>query len=187
MRPLRSACRFISCGRWAWGIRRGVFPADVRAVVLSHRGAATGRPRLARLQLNIAELTKIRNPDRIAACLPSGPEYIIQVGAHGDGGVLLATCLRDRGVNASVLFDASGGHGLTPATWPEPLDDLPCGYAGGLGPDNLDHELRRLETVVGDRNVWIDMQSAVRTENRLDLAKARRCLEVSAIYVAAEP
>jgi phosphoribosylanthranilate isomerase len=85
----------------------------------------------------------------------------------------------------SVLFDSSGGKGISPKSWPSVPAALRCGFAGGLGPDNLASELGRLERIVGDRSVWIDMQSRVRSEDGavLDLAKVRACLEASRAYV----
>ena len=37
-------------------------------------------------------------------------------------------------------------------------------YAGGLGPDNLEEELKRIEEVAGDRTIWIDMETKVRSD-----------------------
>jgi hypothetical protein len=54
----------------------------------------------------------------------------------------------------------------------------------------LAKELCRLNEVVGDRTVWIDMQSRVRSDadegKVLDLAKVRACLEASEPYTRAE-
>lgn len=59
--------------------------------------------------------------------------------------------------NYAVLFDASGGRGLSPAGWPVPLQDVSCGYAGGLGRDNLATELDRIGKMVEDATFWVDM------------------------------
>ncbi len=77
------------------------------------------------------------------------------------------------------LFDRSGGAGIVPEQWPAPIDY--CGYAGGLGPDNLEAELARIEQVVGDREIWIDMETKVRSDNGkvFDLDKVVRCLEMA--------
>jgi hypothetical protein len=56
---------------------------------------------------------------------------------------------------------------------------VPTGYAGGLGPDNLAEELRRIEEVAGDAEVWIDMETNVRTAERFDLDKVRRCYDLA--------
>jgi hypothetical protein len=59
------------------------------------------------------------------------------------------------------LFDQSHGAGLLPNCWPQARPDFPCGYAGGLGPDNV---LSQLELIMhqGRPNAmgwWIDMET----------------------------
>jgi hypothetical protein len=81
------------------------------------------------------------------------------------------------------LFDASGGRGIKAKEWPKPIEGVFCGYAGGLGPDNLKEELKRIEEVVEGREVWIDMESGIRTEDRLDLDKCRKVLEICQDWV----
>lgn len=55
------------------------------------------------------------------------------------------------------LFDTSSGFGILPEKWPELLPELYCGYAGGLGPDNLQEQLEKIESVIGDNEIWVDM------------------------------
>jgi hypothetical protein len=162
------------CSSWAKEICAGRWPAKLNL------------ERFARAQLNIARyLTEVASPEELARCLPPGQEYILQVGTARERGLALARQLQERGVTVSVLFDASGGKGISPKTWPSVPSALRCGFAGGLGPDNLAAELRRLESIVGNREVWIDMQSRVRSEDGavLDLEKVRKCLEVGRPHV----
>lgn len=162
------------CSTWAKEVCVGRWPARVRL-----QG-------FRRAQLNIAKyLTAVASAEALARCLSSGCEYILQVGTSRDSGLELAARLQSLGVNLSVLFDSSGGKGVTPESWPAVPLTIRCGFAGGLGPDNLERELRRLEEIVGDRTVWIDMQSRVRSENGavLDLAKVRACLDIARPYV----
>lgn len=80
--------------------------------------------------------------------------------------------------NHAILFDASGGHGVSPSTWPTHVPNKACGYAGGLGPDNLSRELPRIQQAAGQHPYWIDMEGKLRDEaDRFDLARARLCLE----------
>ena len=77
-----------------------------------------------------------------------------------------------------VLFDASGGRGLERSEWPKHLGDWTCGYAGGLGPDNLQRELPRIAAAAGNFPYWIDMESKLRdAEDRFSLPLARRALD----------
>lgn len=78
------------------------------------------------------------------------------------------------GVNISLfdpLFDMSSGAGVVPPAWPPQKQSIYTGYAGGLGPDNLDTELPRiLKASIG--TIWIDMETRVRTadDSELDIA-----------------
>ena len=62
------------------------------------------------------------------------------------------------------------------------------GYAGGLGPDNIESELQRIAAAAGDAPFWIDMETRVRSDNdeQFDLNKVRRCLEITAPLVSTE-
>lgn len=84
--------------------------------------------------------------------------------------------------NMSLLFDASCGTGVLASTFPAPLViststtannsgsatsagdiHVPCGYAGGLGPDTIEGALTNLQEAVGGARVWVDMESRLRT------------------------
>ena len=78
---------------------------------------------------------------------------------------------------AAPLFDLSGGAGIVPEEWPRHEGKL-CGYAGGLGPHNLNEELMKIEYVVDDGRIWIDMETHVRTNGFFDLKKVEKCLEI---------
>lgn len=86
------------------------------------------------------------------------------------------------------LFDASGGRGVETKEWPKPFlgsDGAPifCGYAGGLGPDNVAAELERIADVAGDMTIWIDMETKLRTGEKFDLEKCERVLQVTRPWV----
>lgn len=86
--------------------------------------------------------------------------------------------------NIVPLFDASGGKGIITDNWPAPIDGALCGYAGGLGPENLEEQLGAIGAVVGDREIWIDMESRIRDEkDHLDLQKCQKVLEIARPYV----
>jgi hypothetical protein len=84
----------------------------------------------------------------------------------------------------SMLYDVSGGRGQLPKTWASPPDGLFCGLAGGLNPENVVEELKKMETVVGDRTIWIDTESGVRDqEDKFVLDKVERFLQAVAPWV----
>lgn len=81
--------------------------------------------------------------------------------------------------NHSVLFDESGGRSINPATWPSPLPGKLCGYAGGLGPDNLAVELQRIQMAAEKKPFWIDMEGKLRNEaDQFDLSSVQTCLSI---------
>ena len=91
--------------------------------------------------------------------------------------------------NHAVLFDSSGGRGIEPEQWPAPLIFTPkvflskdksplCGYAGGLGPDNIAGHLRQIDQLANGASFWLDMEGKLRNANdRFDLVIAQRCLD----------
>lgn len=79
--------------------------------------------------------------------------------------------------NHSVLFDASGGRGASPDAWPAAIAGKACGYAGGMGPENVSEELDRIAMAADGARFWIDMEGKVRTpEDKLDLEKCEQVL-----------
>ena len=75
------------------------------------------------------------------------------------------------------LFDKSGGRGTEGFShWPDPEREGRCGYAGGINPGNVAKVLEFV-TRHGDRRVWIDMETGVRTDDWLDLGKVREVCE----------
>lgn len=68
--------------------------------------------------------------------------------------------------NMSVLYDASCGKGIEMTVLPPQIKDIPCGYAGGIGPDNiafiLESVIDQSENITGSKPVWIDMESSLR-------------------------
>lgn len=83
--------------------------------------------------------------------------------------------------NMVILFDASCGLGVTVKEFYLPNNkDIRCGYAGGIGPDNMMDILRKISHVVQKRDIWIDMESSLRSivndADVFDLNKAIGCI-----------
>lgn len=108
-------------------------------------------------------------------------QFIFQVGKKNRD-ALFAHAVKEK-INVACLFDRSGGKGVVPASWPKVREDVMCGYAGGLGPDTIAQELENISQVIGDKDIWIDMESRIRTEatetnfEKFDLAKVEAVLE----------
>jgi len=72
--------------------------------------------------------------------------------------------LHTRIVNLAFLFDSSGGGGRSPKDgWPAMLPRTVCGFAGGLGPENVKAEFEKILKIAGGRRFWIDMEGKLRS------------------------
>lgn len=112
-----------------------------------------------------------------------GKEFIFQMDEVNDR---LWRSVHEQDIPAVPLFDTSGGAGILPDRWPHPYQGVYCGYAGGLGPDNLEGQLRSIAHMVrGDARVWIDMETKVRSDDDsvFDLDKCRQVLEIAAPFI----
>jgi hypothetical protein len=72
------------------------------------------------------------------------------------------------------LYDASGGKGILPTTYPENSRANLVGYAGGINPENV---VVVNDMVQHNTPYWLDMETGVRTDNWLDLDKVEMVLE----------
>ena len=81
--------------------------------------------------------------------------------------------LYQSGLMFDNLFDSSFGKGIEPTSRELPVYyGILQGYAGGLGPDNIAEELRKLKAIDGD--IYIDAQKKLEDEmEHLDLEKAK--------------
>lgn len=82
-----------------------------------------------------------------------------------------------RASNHAVLIDASGGQGISPETWSPPETAKTVGFAGGLGLDNLAHELEQIALVARPGH-WVDMEGKLRQNDWFDLATATLCADI---------
>lgn len=140
-----------------------------------------------RIQLNLkfGDVEGKYDPKALVARVKANPQwqFIIQYGKEKKG---LLPLLKDV-PNHAVLFDESAGRGISPDSWDAPLPGHFSGYAGGLKPDNVAQNLKTIAKVAADHTTWIDMETGVRTNDRFDLAKVRRVLELSAPYAMKAP
>jgi len=81
------------------------------------------------------------------------------------------------GLNAVPLYDLSGGAGILPEHWPQQLENIYSGYAGGLGPENVIEQVEKIKTVANGL-IWIDMETRVRTpdDSKLDTSAVESVL-----------
>ncbi len=126
-----------------------------------------------RIQLNLR--ADHYDPDTIRAAIHRQHGHTV-ITQHNEANAPLLAVLSGL-KNHAVLFDASGGRGIRCTSWSVPIPGVQCGYAGGLGPDNLAEELPRIHQIAGDAAYWIDMEGSLRDKSdRFDVERARRCL-----------
>jgi hypothetical protein len=179
------------CGQWVRDLLAGRFTfAETFPWLL---------PRFARVQLNFhAEPQQVLGARFLLALQAhtrradgDRRQFILQ--ADGVNNAIFETArFEPADVDVTTLFDLSHGNGLTPVDWPRPytderLEPVYCGYAGGIGPDNVVEQLGRIAAAAAGGPFWIDMETRVRTPDdaRLDMAKVRRVLVACAPFVAA--
>lgn len=139
-----------------------------------------------RVQINThAELHEINSTGfvgKIEELEGQGLEWIFQSdGVNGE----ISHMVHGLGFKTSLLFDKSGGAGILPKEWPVPKKPFWCGYAGGLGPDNVIEQIRKIEKITDDRPYWIDMERRVRTDDdsKLDRIKVEKVLKLCSDYI----
>lgn len=85
--------------------------------------------------------------------------------------------------NIHFLYDSSGGRGVSITNIQDPLPNY-TGYSGGLHPGNISECLKSIEENKIDRNVWVDMESGIRTENEFDLQKVTDVLAICDDFIS---
>lgn len=136
-----------------------------------------------RRQLNFNSSKNEVNVNEFFNLLKNQPEvyFILQ---QNNANFKICHDIRERNIeNVSFLFDSSGGRGTVSSQWQTPFLGFFTGYAGGLSADNLTHELMKIEEVCGDREIWVDTESRVRTNGILDMEKVKQFLEIASKYV----
>ena len=95
--------------------------------------------------------------------------------------------------NISMLLDESKGTGtqMNEKSLPPPPSDYNVGYAGGIGPSNIQHVLKTVLNLANGKAVWIDMESSLRSINDygvdiFDLDKCNSCI-TSALKILEAP
>lgn len=88
------------------------------------------------------------------------PRHTIITQHHINNAHLLSV----RAINHAILIDASGGRGISPSEWTQPATEKAVGFAGGLGPDNLDIELQKIGQIAHP-GWWADMEGKLRVDD----------------------
>lgn len=80
--------------------------------------------------------------------------------------------------NTNILYDSSSGRGTEIKSITQPYKDIYTGYSGGLNPENVESFCEKLIKFDNNSNIWIDMESGVRTDDLFDIDKVVKVLEI---------
>jgi hypothetical protein len=80
-----------------------------------------------------------------------------------------------------MLFDASGGCGISPRAWRAPvMDNHKMGYSGGLSPENVYENLDKINLILpANYNTWIDAEGKLKAPEtkQFDVARAEKYIQ----------
>ena len=150
------------CGRWA----RGALEQGASAVPRATAAALCAG--FGRVQLNLPDGFLVNDADKRAAL----DRFAEEVGCANV--IVQRRRAHERAPathpKVEYLFDLSAGTGRESFDeWPAPrAHEHKCGYAGGIGPASIERALEFVDRHHA-RPVWLDMESNVRTNDRLDV------------------
>jgi len=163
------------CGRW------------VNDLLSNNHTFYSERPSIVnmfqRVQLNFHGQPTSYNDLFIESLEKMKVQYIFQIDNRNNN--LFDLAIKNN-VNAVPLFDLSHGAGVSPEAWPQPYPNIYCGYAGGIGPQNIKDEIRKVKELGNkDQLFWVDFETKVRSysDSLFDLFKVEDCLEKSSEFM----
>lgn len=147
---------------WCDCMCRGIIPIELQKWI-NARNDITKEPVIKRIQLNIGDNTRSFNPLALANLIKNhkDQEFILPYNKNTSAQIAQ---LKSTGVRFSLLFDNSYGTGISPDEWQKPVyEDVPNGYAGGLGPGNVEIQLKKINKILpADYETWIDAEGRLR-------------------------
>jgi hypothetical protein len=154
------------------GVARLLQDDYIVSTLIEQVGARGGR-----VQLNFDAARDEIPSDRLRQVLLERPD-IAFITRRTDGSASVIEVLA--GVaNHAFLIDSSPTRGGSAQTWAAAPDSGLCGYAGGLGPDNLALQLPRIYEAAGKAEFWIALDNRLRDHHdRFSMSLARKCLEI---------
>lgn len=138
-----------------------------------------------RIQINTHGIRHEYDEVKLLNALAQYPEKEFILQYDNANKEILDCAIANSDTSISALFDLSHGAGVLPHEWPLPIDGVKCGYAGGLSPDNVEAQIKLIESKVGDAEIWIDMETKVRSNNDklFDLTKVESVFETCKAYI----
>lgn len=165
---------------WRTEICRGNIPYEIKRMWNLQR--ANGMPVIGRVQINIngGKESFRFYADRVADIIRAYPniEFVFQYTPRQRARLKK---LDATGAPFSMLFDASGGRGISPLAWHAPVSkNHKMGYSGGLSPENVAENLDKINLVLPtDYNTWIDAEGKLKDPDtkQFDVARAEKYIQ----------
>ncbi len=165
---------------WRTEICRGNIPYEIKHMWDMRRD--NGKPVIGRVQINInggKDSFKFY-ANKVADIIRAYPdiEFIFQYTPRQ------RTRLKKldwAGAAFSMLFDASGGRGISPRAWRAPvMPNHKMGYSGGLSPENVYENLDKINLILpANYNTWIDAEGKLKAPEtkQFDVARAEKYIQ----------
>ena len=157
--------------------KTGKFPAELQTILSQRYTLFPCKTVIGRIQLNIpADAVPKADVDNMIQLFDENRDYkfIIQYNRNTED--LVKKIRYFSYVPFSTLYDASGGRGISPGTWREPVFvSGDQGYSGGMSPENVAENLDKISAVVPfGRDVWIDAEGKLKTDDKFDIGRAQQ-------------
>lgn len=147
---------------WCDLMCKGIVPNELNSW-LQVSNTHTGQPVIKRIQLNIGDFSDKFDAKQLSALINkhANQEFIFPWNEHVARKI---ETLKQTGTKFSLLFDGSYGAGIEPESWRVPVyKNIPNGYAGGLGPDNVAKNLGKINAILPQNyETWIDAEGKLR-------------------------
>ncbi|MBO4582570.1 MAG: hypothetical protein J5714_00735 [Alphaproteobacteria bacterium] len=161
----------------------GVVPYHLRRLWEIRR--IDGTPVIGRVQININGGNDIFefHADKVADIIRAYPDikFIFQYTSAQHGRI---SKLDKKHVPFALLYDASGGCGISPDSWYGPVfPNHQMGYSGGLSPENVVDNLNEINEILpADYSTWIDAEGKLKSPDSngkkvFDVALAEKYIE----------
>lgn len=149
--------------QWRTQICHGEIPYEITRLLALRRD--NGKPVIGRVQVNInGGDEKYRfYAHKVANIIRAYPdiEFIFQYTTKQKNRV---RALNKTSVPFSLLYDASGGCGISPDVWHAPvMGNHKMGYSGGLSPENIADNLKNISAQLpNDYRTWIECRRKIK-------------------------
>lgn len=170
---------------WRTEICHGNIPYEIKRMWDLKR--ADGTPIIGRIQVNINGGNKTFRffANKVADIIRAYPDtkFIFQYTPKQRQRI---NQLDAQNVPFSLLFDASGGRGISPDKWRAPvMKNHKMGYSGGMSPENVAENLDKINLILpDDYKTWIDAEGKLKDPEtkQFDVARAEQYIQNALRY-----